>query len=537
MSPPPAPPTADFHLLLGELALARGVPVTALEQYLLASARLDDPGVSRRAMFIALSAGNEAAAHAAADQWEALAPRDMEVAQYQAVLHAREDETDVALDYLLKLVDGQGQSEDEDEDEDEGAASGADLQMITTLLASESNRWRAADLMKAVASARPSSAQGWYGAALLALEADRPGEAEQYAAQALRRDPNLLDAMFLKARAQLEQQPGGTSRALQPLAGFRHAADPGQRFRYAGLLVMAGRTGEADALYEDILVTDPDQHDARLARALLALSGSQFDVAENELRTLMERQGHIQDTLFYMGLLAERRGQPQQAVDWYARVSPEVPRWLDAQTAIGRLLLELDGPAATEMFFNELRDIWPHYSLPLSVQEAALLTSAGYPGRALPLLTEESMGAAGEHPELRRQMAFAAVEAGKAEWAESILRKLLDDDPRNPSLQNALGFVLLETGGRLDEAGRLLESAHAAAPANAGILDSLGWLRFRQGQLQEARKLLEESWLREPSAINGVHLLITLQALDSAAAADFRAELQGRFPRTSRKVD
>lgn len=532
VSPPAAPPTADFHLLMGEVALARGVPVTALEQYLLASARLDDPGISRRAMFIALSAGNESAAHAAADQWEALAPRDMEVVQYQAVLHAHEDDTHAALAYLLQLVDGKGESEAEGD-----GASGANLQMVTTLLASESNRWRAADLMRAVANARPSHAQGWYGAALLALEADRPGEAERHAELALQRDPNLLDAMFLKARAQLEQQPGGSSQALQPLAGFRHAADPGQRFRYAGLLVMAGRTGEADALYEDILVMDPDQHDARVARALLALSSGRFDIAESELRTLMARHGHIQDALFYMGLLAERRGELHQAADWYARVAPDVPRWLDAQTAIGRLLLELDGPEATELFFAELREMWPQYSLPLSVQQAALLTTAGFPERALPLLDEESMGAAGEHPELRRQMALAAVQAGEPEMAESILRELLEEDPRNPSLQNALGFTLLETGGRLDEAGWLLEAAHAAAPANAGVLDSLGWLRFRQGQLQEARKLLEESWLREPSIINGVHLLITLQALDSAAAADFRAELQGRFPRISRKVE
>lgn len=280
---------------------------------------------------------------------------------------------------------------------------------------------------------------------------------------------------------------------------------------------------------------DPDQHDARVARALLAISGDRLDIAENELRTLLSRHGHLQDALFYMGLLAERRGEQHQAIDWYSRVSPEVSRWLDAQTAIGRLLLELDGPESAEAFFAQLREVWPHYSLPLSLQEAALLTSSGYPERALPLLTEESMQAAGEHPELRRQMAFAAVEAGKSEVAEAILRELLAEDPRNPSLQNALGFALLESGRHQGEAERLLESAHAAAPANAAILDSLGWLRYRQGNYPAARELLEESWRREPSMISGMHLLITLQALDSVAAADFRAELQGRFPHTSWK--
>lgn len=504
---------------MGEIALMRGASDVALEQYQRASVRMNDPEISRRATLIALGADDEAAARLAADRWEERAPADIEMAQYQAVLHARAGETGAALDYLLKMVDSDGEA-------------GANLQMITSLLAGEPNRWRAADLMARLAAARPEYAEGWYGAALLALEAERPALAVAFSTRALERAPDLLDTKFLKARSQLALRPGGTDseNVLKPLSGFRRAADPGQRYRYAGLLVLAGRDAEADALYEDILVNDPDQHDARMARALLALGAERLDVAEAELHVLLERHGRVQDAMYYLGTVAERRNAPTDAVEWYSRISPDVPRWLDAQAAIGRLLLEHEGPDAMAEFFAELRRLWPQHVLALTLHEANLLTVSGYPERALSLLNDYETQGTGERAALRWQMALATAEAGKSAKAESLLRELLDADPDNPSLQNALGYLLLEQGDRLEEAERLLESAFAAAPANPVVLDSLGWLRFRQERFPEARHLLEESWWREPSAITGMHLLTMLLTLDSVAAADFRVELRKRFP-------
>lgn len=522
---PVPPPGADYHLLMGEIALARNLPDVAVAQYAEASRRTGNAGTARRATLIAVHAGNFDAARAAADRWETLAPNDVELAQFQALLHARDDETREALRYLLRVADG------------ENGASGASLQAITGLLAGETNRWRAADLMAGVAAARPAFAEGWYGAGLLALAADRPARAVAFAKRALEIAPELLDAKVLKARGQLVLQAGAgaSETVLQPLASLRHSADPGQRYRYAELLILAGRDAEADALLEDILVNDPDQHDARITRAALALETGRPAVAEEELHTLLGRHGRVQDALYSLGLVAERRGALNEAIEWYSRVSPEVPQWLDAQAGIGRLLIEIEGPDAAAAFFTELRGYWPEHKLPLTLHEAVLLTVSGYPERALPLLDELASVLGGDnqhhHGEFALQTALVAAEAGKMSRAETLLRELLAQDPRNPALRNALGYLLIEYDNRLDEAEALLEQAHVAAPANPAILDSLGWLRYRQERFGEARRLLEESWRREPTTITGMHLLTTLLTIDSVAAADFRVEMRERFPR------
>ncbi|VTS07926.1 tetratricopeptide repeat protein [Tuwongella immobilis] len=88
--------------------------------------------------------------------------------------------------------------------------------------------------------------------------------------------------------------------------------------------------------------------------------------------------------------------------------------------------------------------------------------------------------------------------------AEAELRKILELDPNDASANNDLGYQLADQGRNLDEAERMIRKAidldraqrkNAAElePENAAYLDSLGWVLFRQGKWDEARKWLEQA--------------------------------------------
>ncbi len=58
----------------------------------------------------------------------------------------------------------------------------------------------------------------------------------------------------------------------------------------------------------------------------------------------------------------------------------------------------------------------------------------------------------------------------------------------NPNLawaKNDLGYQMLEDGGDFAEAARLIEEAFAALPNEASIIDSIGWVRYHQGVLED----------------------------------------------------
>lgn len=94
--------------------------------------------------------------------------------------------------------------------------------------------------------------------------------------------------------------------------------------------------------------------------------------------------------------------------------------------------------------------------------------------------------------------------AGKQKEGEAELRTILEIDPDYSSACNDLGFHLADQGRDLDEAERLIRNAiaidrfdrkktGAAELDNAAYIDSLGWVLFRKGKLQDARVELERA--------------------------------------------
>lgn len=72
---------------------------------------------------------------------------------------------------------------------------------------------------------------------------------------------------------------------------------------------------------------------------------------------------------------------------------------------------------------------------------------------------------------------------GKNPAAEALYRKAIAIDPAHGWAANNLGYQILEAGGDLNEASHLLEQAVKLLPDKSNVLDSLGWLRYKQGVL------------------------------------------------------
>ncbi len=105
-------------------------------------------------------------------------------------------------------------------------------------------------------------------------------------------------------------------------------------------------------------------------------------------------------------------------------------------------------------------------------------------------------------PELLAQslvmLSSAQERAGDFKGAEESLRRILARDPNNATALNNLGYFLTERGERLAEAAEMIGRAVRAEPANGSFLDSLGWVYFKLGQLDEAEKYLSDAARRSP---------------------------------------
>jgi tetratricopeptide (TPR) repeat protein len=90
-------------------------------------------------------------------------------------------------------------------------------------------------------------------------------------------------------------------------------------------------------------------------------------------------------------------------------------------------------------------------------------------------------------------LGIAYQELGDFERAENYLRKASQLAPDRDEVYNALGYLFAERGTNLDEAIALIHKALEKAPENGAYLDSLGWVYFKQGKVNEALVELEKA--------------------------------------------
>jgi Flp pilus assembly protein TadD len=94
--------------------------------------------------------------------------------------------------------------------------------------------------------------------------------------------------------------------------------------------------------------------------------------------------------------------------------------------------------------------------------------------------------------------ANALESLGRSEQAMLVLREGQKLNPGHPTLQNNLGFLLLERGGDLKEATRLIEASLAQEPKNSSTMDSWGWALYKNGRYAESEDVLRKAAALSP---------------------------------------
>jgi Flp pilus assembly protein TadD len=118
-----------------------------------------------------------------------------------------------------------------------------------------------------------------------------------------------------------------------------------------------------------------------------------------------------------------------------------------------------------------------------------------------PDVVRESAAAAERFPESRDLLftrAAANERIGSSEAAEELFLRLVASDPDDAGAANYLGYMWADRNENLDEALRLIRRAVSLEPENVAYLDSLGWVHYRRGDLDEA-----ERWLRRAIELGG----------------------------------
>jgi len=475
------------------MAIQRGNSDRAASEYLEALRYTDSPEVARRATRIALYADKPRIAYQAARVWAQGEPDSMEAQKAAAELALRVGESNQLETHADAILEAHG------ENLPKGFRALADI-----LSGEPAHADSALAAMQSLVQAHAKLPEAHYALGLLAMRYDRLELADGAAAQAFELKPDWHQAALLRAGILVRDGRVPDATALVDSLGGAHSRRIENRLAYGRILLDAERNAIAAEQFERVLEMDPDNVDARYGIGLIALSAKDWERAERAFTRLYENDKRRDSAAFFLGNIAEARQRYAHAQSWYEKVE-DGPRAFDAELRAARMIYQQGDLAAARERLRSLRAENPKLAERLYLAEGELLYDARKHEAALDLYLE-ALRKYPSHPDVLYARSLVWDRVGEIQKAEADLRTILSQDPDDARALNALGYILANHTDRHQEALGYIERALEAQPDDPAVIDSMGWVQYRLGNLKKAREYLQRAYDSMPEPEIAAHL-------------------------------
>ncbi len=273
---------------------------------------------------------------------------------------------------------------------------------------------------------------------------------------------------------------------------------------YARKLVEERKYREARNQFATIVEQYPDDFDMLYSLALISMEINLYSDARRYLETLVENGNRLDDAHFYLGFLSEQDNSTQRAIQHYMQVKAG-SNFLQAQRNLTELMVKAGRYPEMRERLQTIRYTNPDYNIPLLSLEASILMEQGYMSESASIL-DSAITAFPNDVQLLYLRSVLHQENNDLDAMERDLRRMIQLNPESPVAYNTLGYTLADRTTRYEEAYELIKRAIELAPDDPAIIDSLGWVQYRLGMLEEARKNLERAFELYPDHEVAAHL-------------------------------
>ena len=489
-----------FQSLLGEFALQRGDLNIGVEAWADLALRTRDPKVLARATEVAGFARQYDRALELSRLWLEVEPDSTKARQTQSSLLVMANRLDELAPQLATLL------------EQDKANLANNLLHLNRMLARHGDKKAVQTLVDRVAAPYDSLPEAHFAMAQAAANAGDNLRALGESEKALQLRPDWETAAL--ARAQLQARQSNLT-AIDSLNDFvaRHPTARDARLALARLLINEKRYDESRQHFDRLIKDNPDNPEVIYPVAMLALQQGDAETGRVQLEKLLKTEFPDKSTVhFFLGQLDQEQKKPEAALDHFRQVTAG-DQYISARSRAAQILLQQGKPEEARELLHNTRGATSAERTQLVLAEAQLLREAGRLNDAY-IVLESGLTSQPDNPELLYDAALTGERLGKPEILEIHLKHLLTLKPDHAHAMNALGYSWAERNLNLPEARELIGQALAQLPDDPFIMDSLGWVLYRQGNLAEALKTLEKAYAIKPDPEIAAHLGEVLWTLD-----------------------
>jgi tetratricopeptide (TPR) repeat protein len=488
-----------YRILVGDIALQRGEPALAARAYYEAARDAQDATLARRATEVALFARQRGLAMEAAQLWQKLDPSSDRARQMVTMLGQPGMSGDLRGDLERVLADAAAN----------GKTLGEAFLQINRALSGQTDKTATYRLITDLAKPYPGVAEAHFAVALAGYNTGLT-DLEILAAsmreidRALELKPDWERAVLVKADLLAKSSPES---AIRYLTAFLAEA-PASRAAggaLAQLYVEQKRYADARAVFQRLLDADPADRELQYAVAAISVQLKDYPTAERLFQELKGAGfGEPGVVAFYLAEIAEETHRYDDALARYGEVTDGDRAW-PAKLRAAAVMGKQGKVKEARQYLAALDPEDREQEIQVKQAEAQLLEDAhDYQGAYQVLNT--ALAGEPDSAELLYDVAMVAEKLNRLDEVESRLKRVIELKPGNAQALNALGYTLVDRTQRTAEGLQLIEKAHALAPEDPFILDSMGWAHFRMGNFEESEKFLRRALAERPDPEIAAHL-------------------------------
>ncbi len=480
-----------YDLLVAEVAAQRSQFDITLVNYIQQARATKDQGVILRAINAAQLIKDNEAVKELGLIWLEQEPDNISAHQLLAYQYSLEKSYPDAMSHISSIIELEGQTS-------------VEALAISSQTVSEQEKQELLLLYTDLLAQFPDKWEVRYSLALVQRNVKQCDKAITNLEQVIKEQPDFQQAYVVKANCLLESNDKIKALEFAEYSYERFPENHALGRLYASLLIEVSRIEDAEIVFAELLEYYPDSPSLVLSHALLMLENGKIEEARSAFNGLIELKAHENEAHFYLARIAEVEKDQEAAIAEYQLVGPS-SHYYDAIERSSFILTQLDRTDEATAHLDMLRQTNPNDALRLWLLQYRLFATINAQEEAIETL-DNALAEFPDDEQLLYARAMHRDASGDLAGMEADLRHILEINPGNAVAMNALGYTLADKTDRYEEAIKLISTALSLKPDNPAIMDSMGWVLFKVGKIEESLKILSVAYQNYPDGEVGAHL-------------------------------
>jgi|TARA_B110000971_G_scaffold209486_1_gene235674 tetratricopeptide (TPR) repeat protein len=481
-----------YKFLLAEIASQRGDLNAAGHLYLDLAKLTKNTSLAQRATDVAGRARNGRLAMDSANVWRKLDKNSIAAEQVLAELFIASGNLTKARPLIEKLL----------KNEEETRADG--FIYLNSILSKVENKKNALRFVLEIARPYEGLAEAHFSIAHAAFMAGNSKLAEAQLDIVEKIKPGWETAALFRGYTIARSSP---EKAIDFYSSYlmKNPKSNGVRLQYAKALTNLKNYDTAKKQFLKLVNSSVASPEISLTVALLSIELNDTNLAETYLRQALERGYENPPQIFiYLAKIYYERNKFQDAITYLDKIkSGEF--FLESKLLAAQFIAEKESVDTAISSLDSYPNLTEEERLKFLQFKTSMLYNADRKTESLDLMKKEE-GSFKNSPQFKFDYAMLSEKLGNTILSEQLLKEAIKLKPDYALAYNALGYSFADRGVKLNEAKKYIEIALSIQPRNHYILDSMGWVYFRLGNLKLAYQFVLKAFNLQQDPEIAAHL-------------------------------